>query len=73
MILSQPYIGKIRDFSHADVESAFRNALKQRGQYMTVLVDDGEGNSFVSLTPEQHLEVTDTTVTMNPIAGTLKK
>lgn len=73
MILSQPYIGKIQDFSHADVESAFRNALRQRGQYMTVLVDDGEGNSFVSLTPEQHLEVTDTTVTMNPIAGTLKK
>jgi anthranilate/para-aminobenzoate synthase component I len=30
MILSQPYIGKIRDFSHADVESAYRNALKQR-------------------------------------------
>ena len=73
MILSQPYIGKIQDFSHADVESAFRNALKQRWQYMTVLIDDGEGNSFVSLTPEQHLEVTDTTVTMNPIAGTLKK
>lgn len=73
MILSQPYIGKIRDFSHADVESAFRNALWQRGQYMTVLIHDGEGNSFVSLTPEQHLEVTDTTVTMNPIAGTLKK
>lgn len=73
MVLSRPYIGKIRDFSHADVESAFRNALQQRGQYMTVLIHDGEGNSFVSLTPEQHLEVTDTTVTMNPIAGTLKK
>jgi phenazine biosynthesis protein phzE len=73
MILSQPYIGKIRDFSQRDVESAFRNALQQRGQYMTVLIDDGEGNSFVSLTPEQHLEVTDSTVTMNPIAGTLKK
>jgi 2-amino-4-deoxychorismate synthase len=73
MILSQPYIGKIHDFSQRDVESAFRNALQQRGQYMTVLIDDGEGNSFVSLTPEQHLEVTDTTVTMNPIAGTLKK
>lgn len=30
MILSQPYIGKIQDFSPQDVESAFRNCLKQR-------------------------------------------
>ncbi len=73
MILSQPLSGKIQDFSRKDVESAFRNCLKQRGQYMTVLFYDGEGNSFVSLTPEQHLGITDEKVTMNPIAGTLKK
>jgi phenazine biosynthesis protein phzE len=73
MILSQPLSGKIQDFSKKDVESAFRNCLKQRGQYMTVLFDDGEGNSFVSLTPEQHLGITDEKVMMNPIAGTHKK
>lgn len=30
MILSQPYTGRIQDFSEQDVESAFRNALKQK-------------------------------------------
>jgi len=30
MVLSQPYIGKIQDFSQEDVESAFRNCLKQK-------------------------------------------
>lgn len=73
MILSQPYSGKIRDFSEQDVESAFRSALRQRWQYMTLLFHDGKGNSFVSLTPEQHLMVTPDEVRMNPIAGTLKK
>lgn len=73
MILSQPYVGKIQNFSGRDAESAFRNCLKQRGQYMTVLFDDDEGNSFVSLTPEQHLGITNEEITMNPIAGTLKK
>lgn len=73
MILSQPYIGKIADYSEQDVESAFRNAIKQKWQYMTVLFDDGEGNAFVSLTPEQHVMITSDSVRMNPIAGTLGK
>jgi hypothetical protein len=30
MILSQPYTGKIADYSERDVESAFRNAMKQK-------------------------------------------
>ncbi len=73
MILSQPYTGKIADYSERDVESAFRNAMKQKWQYMTVLFYDGEGNAFVSLTPEQHLMITPDSVRMNPIAGTLGK
>ncbi|MDD2694048.1 MAG: chorismate-binding protein [Candidatus Gracilibacteria bacterium] len=73
MILSQPYTGKIQDFSEHDVESAFRNALRQKGQYMTLFFSDGEGEYFVSLTPEQHLMITPDRVTMDPIAGTLKK
>lgn len=73
MILSQPYIGKIANFSEQDVESAFRNALRQKWQYMTILFSDGEGQYFVSLTPEQHLMIQDNEVTMDPIAGTLKK
>ncbi|MDP2103901.1 MAG: chorismate-binding protein, partial [Candidatus Gracilibacteria bacterium] len=73
MILSQPYVGKIKDFSEEDVESAFRNCLKQKGQYMTVLFSDGGENYFVSLTPEQHLGITNDEVTMNPIAGTMRK
>jgi anthranilate/para-aminobenzoate synthase component I len=40
---------------------------------MTILFDDGEGNAFVSLTPEQHLMITPGSVRMNPIAGTLGK
>ncbi len=73
IILSQPYTGKIQDFSEQDVESAFKNALRQKWQYMTVLFSDGDGQYFVSLTPEQHLMITHDKVTMDPIAGTLKK
>lgn len=73
MILSQPYVWKIANFSEQDVESAFQNALEQKWQYMTVLFSDGEGQYFVSLTPEQHLGISENTITMNPIAGTLRK
>lgn len=73
MILSQPYSGKVLNFSGKDAESAFRNCLRQKGQYMTALFNTGKGDYFVSLTPEQHLGITDKEVTMNPIAGTLRK
>lgn len=73
MILSQPYIGKIQDFSEQDVESVFWNCLKQKWQYMTVFMSDGNWQYFVSLTPEQHLKIDANEVTMNPIAGTLRK
>lgn len=73
MILSQPYSGKIQNFGKEDAEAAFLNCLKQTGQYMTVLMSDGQGNYFVSLTPEQHLQITSSETTMNPIAGTMRK
>ncbi len=37
MILSQSYHGKVGHFSESDVLAAYRNLLKQRGQYMTFL------------------------------------
>ena len=40
---------------------------------MTVYISTGNWEYFVSLTPEQHLQVGDEEVTMNPIAGTLRK
>ncbi len=39
---------------------------------MTFHFSDGE-NNFLGATPEQHLCIECDTVTMNPIAGTLKK
>lgn len=42
MILSQSYQGKVDNFSQEDVESAYNNLLRQRGQYMTLLFSDGK-------------------------------
>lgn len=42
MILSQSYRGKVDNFSQEDVQSAYRNLLIQRGQYMTLLFSDGK-------------------------------
>jgi phenazine biosynthesis protein phzE len=40
---------------------------------MTMLFSDGQGQYFVSATPEQHLAITEDTIVMNPIAGTIRK
>lgn len=72
-IFSQPFSGKIRDYRNEILLAIYWNLLKQKGQYMTFCFSDGEANDFVWATPEQHLCIEDDTVTMNPIAGTLKK
>lgn len=73
VIFSQPYSGKIRNYRTEIGEAIYKNLLKQRGQYMTFFFSDGEENDFIGATPEQHLCIQGDTVTMNPIAGTLKK
>lgn len=58
------------------IEAAFatyRNLLTQKGQYMTFLFSDGSENIFVSATPEEHLGIRGDTVSMMPIAGTMRK
>lgn len=72
MIFSQPFSGKIHNYTSEIARAIYKNLLKQRGQYMTFHFSDGE-NDFLGATPEQHLCIEGDTVTMNPIAGTLKK
>lgn len=72
MIFSQPFSGKIRNYRPEIAGVIYKNLLRQRGQYMTFHFSDGE-NDFLGATPEQHLCIEGDTVTMNPIAGTLKK
>ena len=72
MIFSQPFSGKIEKYRPKIARAIYRNLLKQRGQYMTFHFSDGD-NDFLSATPEQHLCIEGDTITMNPIAGTLKK
>lgn len=73
VIFSQPYSGKIQNYRTEIGLAIYKNLLKQRGQYMTFFFSDGEENDFIWATPEQHLCIQGDTVTMNPIAGTLKK
>ena len=72
VIFSQPFSGKIHNYTSEIARAIYKNLLKQRGQYMTFHFSDGE-NDFLGATPEQHLCIEGDTVTMNPIAGTLKK
>lgn len=72
VIFSQPFSGKIQNYRPEIARAIYKNLLKQRGQYMTFHFSDGE-NDFLGATPEQHLCIEGDTVTMNPIAGTLKK
>lgn len=72
VIFSQPFSGKIRNYRSEIAGVIYKNLLRQRGQYMTFHFSDGE-NDFLGATPEQHLCIEGDTVTMNPIAGTLKK
>jgi phenazine biosynthesis protein phzE len=73
VIYSRRFEGKIGNMSPEVLLSIYKNLLKQRGQYMTLLFTDGHDRNFVAATPEQHLGIQGDSVSMTPIAGTIRK
>lgn len=72
IIFSRKFQGKIADYSPDTLFALYKQIFDQRGQYMSVLFNSGE-SAIVAATPERHLEISESTVTMNPIAGTIPK
>ena len=71
---SRYFSGQIKGYNLETAYSIFASLLKTKGQYMTVLFYNANDNSvIVGAPPEGHLEVTETSTKMMPIAGTLRK
>lgn len=74
VVLSRQFFGKINNMDQATLRDCYKRLLGMKGQYMTFLFSvNKEEYAFVGASPECHLRIQGQKVTMNPIAGTLKK
>jgi len=74
VVISRRFEGKLDTKCEENALSIFRQLLDQKGQYMTIVfVEKQKGFYLVGATPERHLEITNDSTIMMPIAGTLPK
>ncbi|WP_340613327.1 anthranilate synthase family protein [Xenorhabdus thailandensis] len=71
-VISRSLEGDITDFSSAHALNLFKRLMKSEfGSYWTWIVYTGS-RYFIGSTPEQHIQVNEQCVAMNPISGTLR-
>jgi len=73
VVLSRKFHGQIKNMNTKIYHLIYMRLLKLRGQYMTFLFNNADKYAFIGASPECHIRIQDGEVTMNPIAGTLKK
>lgn len=73
IVLSRKFHGQIKNMSPIIYLVLYKRLLELRGQYMTFLFSVNDEYAFIGATPECHLRIQNEKVTMNPIAGTLRK
>lgn len=71
-VLKRSFIASVDNFSHHKALTLFRRLLEQEvGAYWVFIIYTGN-RFFVGATPERHISLEQTIVTMNPISGTYK-
>ncbi len=75
VIISRSFECEFKRSGREDFLGAYGALIRGHGQYMTFCFCDGNNDGLVYLgaSPERHLQITQDSTLMNPIAGTLRK